>query len=318
MKALVYSRQEIEFWKFPAWLLEELRRKFPEITFEVNYGDLPLKDIIEDVDILITSRLTPEEFKRARNLKWIHSPFVGIGNMLFEELVSSPVFLTNSRGVNREAVSTHAVGLALALMRGIPWSFHFKAKRKYHHRFFTTQFIPLEPSELKAGIMGYGEIGSSIGEKMKNLGFEVLCLTRSGSGNCFSFKEIDEFLRKIDILIIAAPRTKENEGIINYQRMKTLGGFLINVGRGKIVVESDLITALRDGTLKGAALDVFEREPLPPESPLWEIPNLIITPHISGTSRLFWEREKLLLEENLELFLKGLPLKNLVNKKLGY
>lgn len=318
MKVLIYSRQEIEFWKFPIWLIEELRKKFPTITFEVNYGETPLEDIIEDADILITSRLTQKEFKRAKNLKWIHSPFVGIGNMMFEELMNSPVLLTNSRGVNREAVSTHAVTLALALIRGIPWSFHLKAKRKYHHLFFTTEFIPLEPSEIKVGIMGYGEIGSSIGAKMQSLGFEVLCLTRSGAGNCFSLREIDEFLRKIDMLIIAAPRTKENEGIINYQRMKILRGFLVNVGRGKIVVEADLISALKGKTLKGAALDVFEREPLPAESPLWEVPNLIITPHISGSSRLFWKRQMSLIEENLKLFLQGKPLKNLVNKNLGY
>ncbi len=318
MKVLIYSRQKIEFWKFPRWVVEDLRSKYPEVNFEINYGEDPLSEIIEDVDVLITSRLTPEEFRRAKKLRWIHSPFVGVGNMLFDELVNSPVLLTNSRGVNKEAVSTHAVAMALALIRGIPWAFHFKNERKYDHSFFTTDFIPMEPSEVKIGIMGYGEIGSSIGEKMKSLGFEVLCLTRSGSGNCFSLEQLDQFLEKIDALIIAAPRTKENEGIINYRRMKILGGFLINVGRGKIVVESDLTSALKDGTLKGAALDVFEKEPLPPESPLWEIPGLIITPHTSGTSRLFWKRQKQLIEENLKLFLQGKGLKNLVNKKLGY
>ena len=318
MKLLIYSPEKYPFWRFPLWLVEEIRREFPALKVEVNFGDQPLESLIADVEILVSGRLSREAFQRARRLKWVHSPFVGVGNMLFEEMAKSPVIITNSRGVNAEAVSLHAVSLSLALLRGLPWAFHLKTLRKYEHRFFTEKFIPLEADEVKAGVLGYGEIGRRVFRKLKALGFEVRCLNSSGTKGCFPFSSLDEFLEKINLLIIAAPRTPQTEGCIDFKRMEKLGGFLVNVGRGKIVVEKDLARALREGKLKGAALDVFEKEPLPRESPLWEIPNLIITPHIAGTSSLFWKKQWELLRENLKRFLEGSPLINQVDKRRGY
>ncbi len=318
MKVLIYSPEKIPFWRFPLWLAEEIRREFPSLEVEVNFGDRPLGELIDSAEILVSGRLSPEDFRRARRLRWVHSPFVGVGNMLFEEMVESPVIITNSRGVNAEAVSIHAVGLSLALIRGLAWAFYKKEQRQYDHRFFTEVFIPLEPQEVVAGVFGYGEIGRRVFRRLKALGFEVLCLNSSGTKGCYPFSSLDQFLEKINLLVISAPRTPQTQGCIDLRRMEILGGFLVNVGRGKIVVEEDLIKALRERVLKGAALDVFEREPLPQESPLWEIPNLIITPHIAGTSSLFWKREGQLLKENLRRFLEGKSLLNQVNKKRGY
>jgi len=318
MKVLIYSRQKIDFWKFPEWVVAELKKEFPDIDFLISYGERPLEELITDADILITSRLTPEEFSRARKLKWIHSPFVGIGNFLFEEFVKSPVKLTNSRGVNAEAVIIHTITLALSLLRGIPWAFKLKNERTFNQEFFVKDFFPLEPPEVNVGIMGFGKIGKGVGKRLKSLGFKVKCLNRSGKKGCFPFEKLDQFLEGIDFLIITAPRTRLSEGCIDYERMKKLNGFIVNTGRGKIIVEKDLVKALREGIIKGAALDVFESEPLHPESPLWKMPNVIITPHISGFSRQFWKRELELIKENLKRFIQGKRLKNLVNKKLGY
>ncbi len=318
MKVLIYSREKTDYWKFPIWLFENLKKKFTLIDFEINFGDMPLEKLIRDADVLISGKLYPEEFKAARRLRWVHSPFVGIGNMLFEEFKKSPVLLTNSKGINTESVATHAVSLSLALIRGLPWAFHLKNEKNYTHRFFTTKFFPMEPREVKVGIMGYGEIGKRIGKKMTSIGFEIICMNRSGENACFTFNQINDFLSAVDLLIITVPRTAETEGSIDYKRMKLLGGFLVNVGRGKVVVERDLIRALKDGSLKAAALDVFYREPLPTDSPLWEIPNLMITPHIAGATKFFWKGEGKLIVENLSRFLEGKLLKNLVNKKSGY
>jgi len=318
MKVLIYSQEKYPFWRFPLWLVEEIKREFPSLEVEVNFGDEPLQSLIADADVLIGGRLSREAFLKARRLKWIHSPFVGVGNMLFEEVVKSPVIITNSRGVNAEAVSLHAVSLSLALLRGLPWAFHLKTLRKYDHRFFTEKFIPLEAEEVKAGVFGYGEIGRRVFRKLKALGIQMHCLNSSGSKGCFPFSSLDEFLEKINLLIITVPRTPQTEGCIDFKRMEELGGFLVNVGRGRIVVERDLARALREGKLKGAALDVFETEPLSRESPLWDAPNLIITPHIAGTSSLFWKREWELLRENLKRFLEGRPLINQIDKSKGY
>ncbi len=318
MKVLIYSPEKYPFWRFPRWLFEELEREFPSLDFVLNFGDRPLGELIMDAEVLISGRLDRESFMKASRLRWVHSPFVGVGNMLFREMVESSVIITNSRGVNAEAVATHAVTLSLALIRGLPWAFEKKKKHEYDHLFFTEKFLPLEPSLVPAGVFGYGEIGRRVGRKLKALGFEVFCLNSSGKEGCFSFPQLDEFLDRVELLIIAAPRTSQTENCINLQRMERLGGFLVNVGRGKIVVEQDLVTALERGKLMGAALDVFGEEPLPRESPLWKIPNLIITPHIAGTSPLFWKREGELIKENLRRFLRAEPLLNQVDKTRGY
>ncbi len=318
MEMLIYSPEREPFWRFPMWLVEEIRGEFPSLRVTVNYGDRPLSELIPPVEILVSGRLSPEAFTRARRLRWVHSPYVGVGNMLFPAMVASSVIITNSRGVNAEAVATHAVALALALIRGLPWAFEKKRRRTYDHGFFTRNFVPREPGELVAGVFGYGEIGRRVAAKLSSLGFKVLCLNSSGRDGCLPFPRMEEFLRQVDLVVASVPRTPLTEGSLDYPRMGLLGGFLVNVGRGKVVVEEDLIRALSDGTLQGAALDVFEREPLPEDSPLWGIPNLIITPHIAGTSPLFWKREGELLKENLRRFLEGRPLLNVVDKSRGY
>ncbi len=318
IRVLIYSPERIPFWRFPLWLVEEIRREFPSLEVEVNFGDRPLSELIGSAEVLVSGRLRREEFLMARRLRWVHSPFVGVGNMLFSEMVESPVVITNSRGVNAEAVATHAVSLSLALIRGLAWAFEKKKNRDYDHRFFTEAFLPREPQEVVAGVFGYGEIGRRVFRRLKALGFETVCLNSSGTRGCYPFSSLEDFLERIELLVISAPRTPQTQGCIDLRRMEILGGFVVNVGRGKIVVEEDLARALKEGHLKGAALDVFEREPLPKESPLWEIPNLIITPHIAGTSPLFWRREGELLKENLRRFLEGRPLLNRVDKRRGY
>jgi phosphoglycerate dehydrogenase-like enzyme len=123
-----------------------------------------------------------------------------------------------------------------------------------------------------------------------------------------------------DYLVVTVPRTRATEGLIGPRELGLLpeGAVLVNVARGGIVDEAALADALRSGRLRGAALDVFEREPLPPESPLWRLPNLLATPHVSGTSRLFWRRQTELIVENLRRYLAGAPLLNVVDKRAGY
>ncbi len=322
LTVVIYSKEKYPYWQFPSWLYEELKRSFPQLQFILSYGNPPLEVLISEADILITGRFPRELFAKAKKLKWIHSLFAGVGNMLFKEMVDSPIVITNSRGVNAEAAALHAVTLSLALLRGLPFAFALKNKKEYNHAFFTEEFLPLETSEIVAGIMGYGQIGKRVIQMLSAMGFRTFCLRRKKErADCektFFFDQLEEFLRQIDLLIITAPLTDKTYGLINLDRLKLLKGFLVNVARGKIIIEEDLIKALQEGIIKGAALDVFETEPLSPESPLWKMDNVIITPHIGGTSSLYWKRMKDLLKEQLKRFLEGKPLLNIVNKHEGY
>ncbi len=321
-KVVIYSVEHHPFWLFPSWLAEELASTFPQFTFVLSHGEPPLEELIEDAEVLITGRMTPELLARARKLRWIHSPYAGVGNMLFREMVESPVIITNSKGVNAEAVALHALSLSLALLRGLHLACSFKRQRLFDHPGFISRFIPLETELVKVGIFGFGQIGRRLASKFMALGFETYCLRRRKAQTpchrTYTMEELDEFLKRVDLLVLAAPRTSQTTGLFNYERLSLVGGFLVNVARGKLVVEQDLIRALREGRLKGAALDVFEKEPLPPESPLWDMDNVIITPHVAGASPLFWKKMKELLMEQFRRYLKGEALLNVVDKKAGY
>lgn len=319
---VIYTDEKYRYWQFPVWLYEELQKDFPQLHFVLSHGNPPLEDLISEADILITGRFPRELFPKAKKLKWIHSPFAGVGNMLFEEMVNSSIIITNSRGINAEAVALHAVTLSLALLRGLPYAFALKTRKEYNHAFFTENFMPVETSEVIAGIMGFGQVGSRVAKMLSGMGFRTFCLRRKKENtNCektFLFEQLEEFLRQINLLIITAPLTEKTCGLIDLKRMNLLSGFLVNVARGKIVVEEDLVKALQEGVVKGAALDVFEKEPLSPESPLWEMDNVIITPHIAGTSSLYWGKMKELLKEQFKRFLQGKQLLNVVDKREGY
>ncbi|MFO7254053.1 MULTISPECIES: D-2-hydroxyacid dehydrogenase [Limnochorda] len=314
-----------------------LYRTFPEELFRQRQAELgvritlarsydEVREAIAEADVYFGSRLQPEEFRRARRLRWIHVPSAGIEKLLHPDLVASDCLLTNSRGCMADAVADHTLGAIIYFARGFDLAVAGQQARRWEP--VAQRRMPMELADLSVGLVGFGEIGRALATRCKALGMRVFAMRRQkGVNPCPDLVEAmwgpDDLDRLIDastFVVLAVPVVSDTHHLIGERELKRMGPgrFLINVGRGQLVDEAALLRALREGWIGGAALDVFEQEPLPPESPLWGQPNLLITPHIAGQTPRYWERVVHLFFRNLERFLAGEPLERLVDKKRGY
>ncbi len=280
-----------------------------------------LGEAVRDADILIASWRLPEGIvSSAGSLKWIHSIGAGVDGILTSEVVESPVVVTSSSGIHREPISEHVLAFMLSFVRG----FHTFAGQQMRKEWKRFELGELAGKTL--GIVGLGEIGSEIAVKAKCLGMRVIAVKRT-PGEKPSFVDelwlqgrLKDLLGQTDFVVLSLPLTPETRGFIGEAELKAMKktACLINISRGKIVQEGKLIQALREGWIAGAGLDVFEEEPLPANSELWEMANVIITPHVAGSNPRYMERAMGVFESNLERFMRGEQLTNLVDKKLGY
>lgn len=261
--------------------------------------------------------------RRLPRLEWVHVLGAGVEGVLTPEVVEGPVVVTNSRGANAPAVAEHALAMVLALARGL----HHSLRAQFEGRWARDFRRPFEVAGKTLGVLGYGHIGREVGTRAAALGMRVIAARRQpapapgGPGEAgVAFLPVDEVLRQADFLVVALPLTPSTRGLLNGEaiaRMKP-GSFLVNVARGAIVDEEALVRAIEAGHLAGAALDVFETEPLPPESPLWRLPEVILTAHQAAASPHTMGRAMALFAENLLRFARGEPLLNVVDKRLGY
>jgi len=324
---VIHTPAKHHLWRFPQEKAEHLGKRFPQIKVFLVYEEKIEISVLEKCRILVSGRIKPEDFKRAKNLKWIHSPFSGVGNFFFPEFLKSNVLLTNSKGVNSLSVVEHILGLMFAFSRYLFLSWRYQMERIWAQEIIWNQDpLPRELAGSTIGIIGLGEIGKRLADRAKKLGMRVLGIKKNITENLPSvdlilpISQLDFLLGNSDYVVLSLPRTKETEGLMDYRRFKKMkrNSIFINVSRGKLVREDDLIRALKEKLILGAGLDVFEEEPLPHNSELYKLPNVIITPHIAGVSPHFWDNVYKLLCDNIERFLKGLPLRNVVNKKEGY
>ncbi|MCP2520459.1 D-2-hydroxyacid dehydrogenase [SCandidatus Aminicenantes bacterium Aminicenantia_JdfR_composite] len=324
---VIHTPSKHPLWRFPREKVDDLKRKFPQLDIHLIYDEEIDSLLLENCEILVTGRIKPQDFKKAKNLKWIHSPFSGVGNFLFTEFVESNVLLTNSRGVNAIPVVEHILGLMFSFSRYLYLSWKYQKEKIWAQEIIWSQSpLPRELAGSTLGIIGLGEIGRRLAERAKKLEMRVLGIKKNINEKVpfvdivLPLSQLDFLLNNSDYVVLVLPRTRETEGLMDYKRFKKMkkNSIFINVSRGKLVKEKDLIRALKEGLILAAGLDVFEEEPLPQNSELFKLPNVIITPHIAGVSPNFWDNVYKLLSENIERFLKGLPLINLVNKKEGY
>ena len=253
-------------------------------------------------------------------LRWVHVGGVGIDWALFPEFIESDVVLTNSRGVFDTSLPEYLLSLMLALVKDLPATVRAQERHEWQHRLLE----PLTGS--RAIIVGAGSIARASGRLLRTLGLEVTLVGRreregeTDEGRIRAVGDLPRLLPATDWLIVLVPLTPETRGLIGADELAALpqGARLANIGRGPTVDEAALVNALRSGHLAGAVLDVFEAEPLPPESPLWDMPNVIVSPHIGGdeadTPRAFAE----VFLANLRRYLAGEPLQNIVDKRLGF
>ncbi len=326
-KLLICVWHWFTLWRPPADLAGHVRQRWPEMKVVHLPTYDHILDELADTDIFVGFSLRPEQFRAARRLKWIHSTAAGVSQLMYAELRASNVVVTNARGVHTVPIVEHILGMLVALARRFPSAFRAQMERRWAQQHIWDE--PLRPRELRGQVLliiGFGTIGQELARCVKPLGMKIWVVTRSGQGDSqladriLPASQLDEVLSKADYIVLAAPETPETYhriGASQLNRMKPTA-YLINVARGSLVNEAALVEALRRRAIAGAALDVAEQEPLPPESPLWALDNVFITPHLSGASEFLWDRQTELLRENLERWFSGRKLLNQVDLNQGY
>ena len=306
---------------------DELESKFGqacELCFA--YSDEKLIEKSLPYAEVIIGEPTEAQLHMAKLAKWIQLTWAGVDKYSKMDNVPIDLCITNASGAFGKVISEYVIGNIVSLYRNFP---------KYWGNQRTNKWEPNPSTSTVFGkevlILGAGDIGRNTAKKLKAFEAKVIGIKRNvGDANIdyfdelYSLDDLDSLLPKADIVVGCLPNTPETQGVLDYHRLKMMkqDAIIINVGRGSLIKTEDLVDVLKEGHLKGVALDVFEKEPLDEESPLWSMDNVIITPHIAGPSfggnkdveKAIWD----LCIENLELYLDGKPLKNVVNLKQGY
>ena len=266
--------------------------------------------------------LDPELLAAADQLRWLAAPAAGPPKgYYFPELIASDVVVTNFRGIFNDHISAHIMAFVLAFARGM--HYYFRDQFEGHWREGGESSPSIHLPEATALIVGVGGIGAETARQCKNWGMSTIGVDpRLGSppdgvDELHHPDALDGLLPRADFVLVTAPQTPRTEGLFTrdrFERMKT-GAYFVNIGRGANVSLADLDHALREGWIAGAALDVFEEEPLPREHPLWSAPNFLMTPHVAAAGPYLEERRRDLLVENCRRFARGEDLVNVVDKE---
>ena len=285
-----------------------------------------IEEHIELATILLGGRLTQEQWERGKRLEWIHIPWAGV-NALFSlrGLEDRPLLYTNSSGVMADSVADQVAAYLVMLNRSLVKQIRRMERREWN-RYTSVEHPDRRVLRgMTAGIVGYGAIGREVALRCRAFGMRVIGMTRHlreehDLDALYTPDQFHTLLEESDFVVIALPLTIETEGLFNaeaFRHMKKTA-FLINVARGNIVRQQDLIAALERGEIAGVALDVVEEEPLSPESVLWELDRVIVTPHSSGGFVGFGDRVTDLFLDNLNRFVAGKELRNVVSPHRGY
>ena len=328
MKLLIVVHHHLDLWNVPAWFGQRLARDFPQVQIALRNTFDGVEEDLRNAEILFTISLRADQFAAAQNLKWIHSPSAAVHQFLFPELVNSDVVLTNSREVHGPVVAEHVMALIFALARKIPQAALLQQKRIWGQEAIWNEGAhPREIAGATLGLIGVGSIGARVAQMASAVGMRVIAVREhiergnpEGVEAVFPPSAIDDVLKQSDFVVLAAPLIGSTQALINAARLAAMkkDSFLINVGRGAQIDENALADALRNRRLAGAALDVFEHEPLPPDSPLWSLESLLITPHTAGLTEKLWDRHYELLSGNLRRYLNKQTLRFVVDKRIGY
>jgi D-2-hydroxyacid dehydrogenase (NADP+) len=321
--ALTERKEDFETLSREVYSSKKLKEKVDLIP---SLNKEHLKKIIPDAEILVCFSIDKETFLSAKKLKWIHGAYVGMDKFLFHELLKSKVLLTSSKGMHGETVSDHAMAMILAFAKGLVPSWNCKMQKEWCQMEVMKQRF--EPQEKFLGIVGFGTIGQTLARKAKAFGMEVMA-TKNTVKKGEKIKYVDkllpkdkfrEFLCSSDVMVLTVPLTKETYHMIGAKELDCMKNtaILINVARGGVVDQKALIDALIEKKIAGAGLDVFEEEPLSPDSKLWDLENVILTPHVAGSRRDYFKKVGEIFRNNLIRYLNKKPLLNLVDKKRGY
>ena len=322
--------------------LERLRGVSPRINLTVvNAGkaaEIP-DETWAHSEVLYTGHILPEP-GQVPSLRWIQFHFAGIDRYLEEPVFQKKdLLVTTLSGAAAPQMAEYVLTMLLALGRKLPSLFQYQKKAEWPKDRFE-RFAPFELNGKTIGIIGYGSIGRQIARLLQPFGVTVLAskfnamnpqdtgYTPEGMGDpqgdlvtrLYPPQALRSMLKDCNFVVVTTPLTPATKNLLNSRTLSALkpGAFLVDISRGGIVNLNDLVEALKSGHLAGAALDVFPEEPLPSSHPLWQMPTVIVTPHISGSSPAYNERAAALFAENLQRFLADLPLLNLYSPERGY
>ncbi len=277
--------------------------------------------VAPEAEVIVAWQVPQAMLERATALTWIHSTAAGVDDLLSPAVTSGRVILTSSVGIHTVGLPEHVMALVLAFARRL----HIAVRNQARHRWDRSPSIGEEIHGKVLGILGLGAIGRALAERATAFGMRVIGTKRTPEllphvDRVLPPSGTDDVLRESDYLAIVLPLTTETRGLIDRRALGVMRStaVLINVGRGAVIQEAALIEALKARTIAGAGLDVFEREPLPVDSPLYDMENVIITPHVSGASLTYLDRAIPLFCDNLRRYLDGAPMHNVVDPARGY
>ncbi len=305
--------------------LPDLQERHPEVTFEHCAARAELGSAIGDAEVYV-GWLDGDTFARAERLRWIQSPSSGVNHYLaIPELVESEVLLTSASGTHAACLAESTLGMILAFTRGIRDAVRFQAQHEWANRAIRPKLVELTGSTM--GIVGLGSVGCALAERAQAFGMRVIAvdLYTGRQPACVNellhVDRLEELLRDSDYVVVTVPYTAETEGLIGAQELAVMqpSAMIVGISRGGIIDQEALAEALREGRLAAAALDVTRPEPLPADSDLWDVENLLVMPHVAGGTQFEGQHVLEILTENLARYLRGdLPLRNQVDKARGF
>jgi phosphoglycerate dehydrogenase-like enzyme len=283
-------------------------------------GPSDLAGALSGADVLLVwdflSPAVPAAWRAADTdaVRWVHTASAGVDKVTFPEILEHPARITNARGVFDRPIAEYVTGVVLAFAKDLPTTLRLQARREWRHRETSTVH------GRTAVVVGSGPIGQAIADMLGAVGLRTELVGRRAADGVHPFEALHGLLPRADVLVLAAPLTEATRGMLDKAALDLLPNTaqVVNFGRGGLVVEPDLVAALQAGRIAGAALDVFETEPLPADSPLWDMQDVIVSPHMSGDV-VGWRG--MLVDQfldNLARYRAGEPLQNVVDKSLGY
>jgi phosphoglycerate dehydrogenase-like enzyme len=327
-KLVIAVRHPFELWNAPAWVSERLRNDFLQVNVVHLPGYEKLTHEIADADIYIGWTIRAEQLRAGKKLRWIHSPAAAVHQLMIPELVASEIEVTNAAEVHGPVVAEHAIAQILALAKRLPSAVRYQGQRIWaQEQLWDERPRPREIADSTLLLVGLGSIGRNVASRAVALGMRVIAVrehpehgSEIAGVEVHGAAELDWLLPRADFVALAAPLTERTRHIINRDRLGRMKpeAYLINVARGQLIDDSALLEALRSRRIAGAALDVFPEEPLPADSPYWDLDNLLITPHSAALTEKLWDRHYALISDNLRRFLASEPLRGVVDKRSGY
>jgi phosphoglycerate dehydrogenase-like enzyme len=328
MKVLIHISWPVKAWCIPEGHVAMLRERFSDVEFAHVTTPDDARRLIDDIDVAFVPALTRDAVAAAQRLRWVHSSAAAVEGLLpLADLAARGITVTNSRGIQAIPIAEHVMGGLLILARRYDRTMDAQREHRWIQNDLLHDDAPWTLHGRKMTVVGLGTIGIEVAKRAHAFGMSVTGVRRRTNEPRPTFvdrvvgpDQLNDALDGCDILVLSAPAVAATQRMIGAEQLARLarGAMVVNVARGQIIDESAMCAALAERKLGGAVLDVFDREPLPSASPLWSLPNVVITPHSSGFRTTHWDDVIDLFSDNLRRFRQGQPLLNVVDTAAGY